>query len=284
MINNIRVAAIIVTHNRLNLLKQCIENVKNQTHKLDEIIVVNNSSNDGTKEWLDNQSDLTVINQENLGSAGGYYTALKYAYEKGHDWFWLLDDDVIPFNNALEKELKYSSISGCINAAKIDKSGKRIPWEGYFDEASGFLFQYDEDEFYNEKDWREVNFGCFEGMLISREVISKIGLPNKEFFIIGDDIFYGYKASKVTNVIYIKDICLRKEILSNQFTDYKIFLYFRNVVGFTYRKVAKKKHIYFLRMIFHYLNHFFKLILKFRIRGIYFMNKGLLCGLLEKFD
>jgi len=57
--NKFKIAAVVVTYNRLELLKQCIDSIKNQTRKPDEIIVVNNSSTDGTLEWLNPNKDLT---------------------------------------------------------------------------------------------------------------------------------------------------------------------------------------------------------------------------------
>lgn len=77
-----KIAAVVVTFNRLELLKKCVESLRNQTHKLDEILIINNSSTDGTLDWLNQQNDLTVISQENSGSAGGQFTGIKTAYEK----------------------------------------------------------------------------------------------------------------------------------------------------------------------------------------------------------
>src|SRR5262245_55698771 len=97
------VAAIVVTFNRFALLQECIAALRGQTRKVDEIIVVDNSSTDGTGEWLAAQADLTVVRQENLGSSGGQYTGIKTGYHKGHDWFWCMDDDTIPDADALER-------------------------------------------------------------------------------------------------------------------------------------------------------------------------------------
>ena len=52
MKSNIKVDAVIVTYNRLKLLKECISAVLNQTKSINNIIVVNNSSSDGTPEYL----------------------------------------------------------------------------------------------------------------------------------------------------------------------------------------------------------------------------------------
>ena len=39
-----KIAAVVVTYNRLELLKKCIQSLRDQTRRLDEIIVVNNKS------------------------------------------------------------------------------------------------------------------------------------------------------------------------------------------------------------------------------------------------
>jgi GT2 family glycosyltransferase len=92
-------------NNRLSDLKRCIGALRNQTLKIDLILVVNNGSTDGTQEWLTTQSDITTITQVNTGSAGGQYTAFKYAYEGEADWIWTMDDDVVPQSDALESLL-----------------------------------------------------------------------------------------------------------------------------------------------------------------------------------
>jgi hypothetical protein len=104
--NNSKVAAIVVTHNRLALLKENLAALRGQTHAPDEIIVVNNGSSDGTAEWLATQPNLTVIQQEDTGASGGMNAGIKAAYARGHDWFWCMDDDAIPKPDALDQLLK----------------------------------------------------------------------------------------------------------------------------------------------------------------------------------
>lgn len=87
---------LIVTYNRLSDLKICVEAVRKQTYRGFNILVVNNGSTDGTKEWLARQTDIITINQENLGGAGGFYTGMKYMYDNGYEWLIMMDDDGIP--------------------------------------------------------------------------------------------------------------------------------------------------------------------------------------------
>lgn len=77
------ISAVIVTCNRINLLKECLNAVHHQAYKPEQIIVLNNASTDGTTEWLDYQNNLSVVLPENLGGAGRFYTGYKTAYEKG---------------------------------------------------------------------------------------------------------------------------------------------------------------------------------------------------------
>ncbi len=65
------VAAIVVTYNRLELLRQCVEALRAQTAACD-ILIVDNASTDGTANWLASQPDLHCRNTgSNLGGAGG---------------------------------------------------------------------------------------------------------------------------------------------------------------------------------------------------------------------
>lgn len=49
---NKKVAAIVVTFNRITLLKECIEALRKQSYADFSIIVVDNGSTDGTNLWL----------------------------------------------------------------------------------------------------------------------------------------------------------------------------------------------------------------------------------------
>lgn len=96
------VVAVVVTYNRLNLLQRVVGSLKGQSKRLDKIYIINNGSTDGTKEWLDGQTGLNVIHQENVGGSGGFYRGIKEASKEECDWIWCMDDDVFPRENCLE--------------------------------------------------------------------------------------------------------------------------------------------------------------------------------------
>ena len=76
------IIAVVVTYNRRELLKRNIACLRLNT-PVSSIVVVNNGSTDGTGAWLDEQEDLTVIHQENVGGSGGFYRGIQYAYQAG---------------------------------------------------------------------------------------------------------------------------------------------------------------------------------------------------------
>jgi GT2 family glycosyltransferase len=65
------IAVVVLTHDRLHLLRQCVENVLARTSELTtEIVIWDNGSSDGTAEYLDGLDDLRlriVHHPENIG-------------------------------------------------------------------------------------------------------------------------------------------------------------------------------------------------------------------------
>lgn len=219
------VFTIVVTFNRLNLLKEALEAIKKQTVGVDKIVVVNNGSTDGTSGWLQEQQDLVIIEQGNVGGAGGFHTGIKYAYENCADWIWVMDDDVKPEPDCLFELLKYGNISKCLHPSKRCMDGVDFPWAKSFDIKRNHKFYLSDNE-YKNKDIFFVNTGCFEGMLIHSEIVNKIGFPDPRFFINGDDTIYGYLANQYTNVSVVNNAKMVRARSSKEDNFKPMFLYY----------------------------------------------------------
>jgi GT2 family glycosyltransferase len=280
------ICAVVVTYNRLNSLKICLENLKKQTRKLDEIIVVNNGSLDGTAEWLSKQSDIYVINQTNLGSAGGFYSGIKLAFERNFDWIWCLDDDIFPLPDTLENLLKYSSISKCIHPLKKDVDDNEVYWENYFHPGYGKIYFTPNLSFKNGKNWCSVSTGCFEGMLIHKDIVKKVGYPDIRFFIDGDDLIYGFYCSLYTNVIYVKDAIVKKLLKDNKISKNRVYFRFRNF--FLIREHLEKLRFWKRMGDFLFFVYIFQEILKSLKKQRFDLIVGIIAGvkdgLLKKFN
>ena len=197
-----KIAAVVVTYNRCDCLKQCVLALKAQT-VLSDIIIVDNGSTDGTKAYLDTLAkDITIIHQDNLGGAGGFYTGTKYAFDKGYDWIWMMDDDGLPDKFQLENLIFVAEKYGykVLNALVVNK-----------DDHSRFAFGRQEllSSVDLKADYLLQPLSPFNGTFIHREVMDKVGFIKKEMFIWGDEQEYmarirkgGYTPYTATHAIH----------------------------------------------------------------------------------
>lgn len=109
-------SVVITTYNRLNLLQRAIESALNQTLEC-EVVVVDDCSSDGTKEYVESlvaklpgnhDSPLVYLrNQTNMGHAAAVNAGVLKA--KG-SWIKFLDDDDYIAPNCLEEMAKAISL------------------------------------------------------------------------------------------------------------------------------------------------------------------------------
>lgn len=225
-----RICAVVVTFNRKDMLRECLHSLEQQSRRPDAILVVNNCSSDGTREMLDTEfSHLQHLHlTANTGGAGGFHEGMKWAFAQGYEWLWVMDDDVEALTDTLATMLQYKDISGFIHTRRVT-NGTPFRWEGVWDVSSADKRSYPVDiSFENGRPWIPVNYGCFEGALINRAVVDRIGLPDKRFFMQGDDLVYGYLASLHTNVIYINHVGFHRKIPVAAANEKKFYLAFRN--------------------------------------------------------
>ncbi|WP_373695146.1 glycosyltransferase family 2 protein [Actinomycetospora aeridis] len=99
------VAAIIVSFNRRQTLIECLTSLTAQSRPLDLILVIDNGSTDGTVEEVQRDFPRVALELQpyNRGGAGGFSEGVNRALQAGCDYVWLMDDDVVPDHQALEK-------------------------------------------------------------------------------------------------------------------------------------------------------------------------------------
>lgn len=208
------IIAVVVTYNRRELLKRNIACLRLNT-PVSSIVVVNNGSTDGTGAWLDEQEDLTVIHQENVGGSGGFYRGIQYAYQAGADWIWCMDDDVFPRPDCMEHLLPYT------HEPRVGILAPRRLMEGqiFTNDFQKVNLSNPFASMYQQKLKKQVVNGpvdicgtAFEGLCISRKAVAEIGLPNKELFIFCDDTDYCLRAVLAGfRILYIPSALMDKE-------------------------------------------------------------------------
>lgn len=88
------VSAIVVTHNRLDFLKKAVDSVLNQTYARQEVIVVDDGSTDGTREWMESYAPPHGIKYIHVeGGLGGNHARNVGIRKSTGTYVALLDDD-----------------------------------------------------------------------------------------------------------------------------------------------------------------------------------------------
>jgi|UniRef100_A0A7V3RFE7 GT2 family glycosyltransferase len=251
-----KIAIVVVTYNRLDWLKKNIKALTSQTRVADEIIVVDNASTDGTQDFLKTLLSKTMKIErlnENIGGAGGFSYGLHCAIEDGADWVWMMDDDAIPYDSALER------LENAISRSRDERIGV-------------FLSKIVKTS--NEKGDEKLSYvsvGTFVGFTVSKEVVKKIGLPDPDFFIYADDYEYsirirraGFKIVRVnSSLIEHKDWVKQKHLFRFPFTkpsipSWKVYYIFRNpLIATNHSKIIRsmvKLYLFIDKYVWSYVD------------------------------
>lgn len=269
-----KIAAVVVTYNRLNKLKKALLSYENQLHKPDYVIIVDNASNDGTPEWLNEWQSQThgfIVNiiraGKNLGGSGGFYLGEKSAMKLPVDWIMLSDDDAYLAEDYIQGLVQYiekhkgdniSAICGAVEqngsyCSNQRRLYKKIKWQ------LDFLYNVPA-EYYKEK-IIYIDNASYVGIMINKKKLAQVGLVDKNFFIWWDDTEHFMRLRNAGSIICIPNCVIRHDVeLSNDSLSWKSYYGARN------KLISHKRH--------------FPMI--FPIIVAYFIVKTLLCPLKGK--
>jgi GT2 family glycosyltransferase len=182
------IASVTVVYNGVEVLQRHLESLKGQSRQLDEIVIIDNASTDGTRDLLASKyPEVTVIElSSNSGVGGGLAAGLSYAaLQQRHDWIWLFDQDSVPAPDCLERLLSgFQQIGGkgqnigvlaptCVNR----ETGMTYPglsWHGqHFAPAREAT----------DQPVTFVDMVITSGSLMRLEAIEAAGLPRADFFM-----------------------------------------------------------------------------------------------------
>ena len=240
---------VIVTYNRADLLGRMLDGLAAQTRLPDAVFVVDNASTDHTAEVVDARRHLRlhVTNSpDNLGGAGGFHLGMRQAYDAGHDRIWLMDDDVVPAPDCLEVLLAHDG--PCLAAVREDLEGRLVEKAAvHFDLRNPLSIRPKQASVESTYASRAempaevpIENAAFEGFMVRREVIAKIGLPDPSYFIFYDDVDFAIRARRAGfPIVALRDAVLVRQLDFDQqhaLDTWKGFYMFRNlfVVHFRY--------------------------------------------------
>jgi GT2 family glycosyltransferase len=203
-----RVIAVVVTYNRLEKLRETLTRLLHATPEaLSKIVVVDNASTDGTREWLTAQTDTrlhTLLLEDNIGGAGGFDRGMRCAFQElDADWVVVMDDDARPDFGALEQFISTPPVADAVAAAVRYPNGTLCemnrPSINPFADKKVFLrtlMSRSRDGYHISPDAYEtstptpIDQTSFVGLFIPRKCVEAIGYPDPSLFIYGDDVIY----------------------------------------------------------------------------------------------
>jgi len=202
------------TYNRKDLLAVCLEALLRQTRPLDEVLVVDNASSDGTAEMVTEKfgSRVTYLRlPENAGSSGGFYRGMEWAFERGHDWIWCMDNDAAPDDDCLQKLLDAPCPGDVPVAARL--CARREPESGKPYAEAGIVDAENQSQWnLSEKGWSHfegkvlaVDVAPWGGLLVEARAARQTRAEWRDMFTWFDDYLFSYELRKEGRILFVAD-------------------------------------------------------------------------------
>jgi len=171
---------------------ECLGSLRKLDYPNYEIVVVDNGSIDESVSAIRAQfSEVTIIeNRKNIGYAKGFNTGLQYAYERGADYFLILNNDTVVDQHAVSELVKAAQghkqigfVTGKVywyaKAEVLQTVGRHSDPNRLLERQIGSgevdNGQYDEE--------REYDFVDDVFLLVNREVYEAVGGYDSHFFL-----------------------------------------------------------------------------------------------------
>lgn len=192
-----RVVAVVVSYQRVDLLRACLDGLAAQERPLDAVVVVDNASTDGSADVARAHAvgaDVRVLDR-NVGGAGGFASGIAVALaEHDADWVWLMDDDTVPLPGALGGLV--AALDGLgEGAGDVDVLSSTAVWtDGRVHpmnvSRSRMGASRAERDAARAVRARPIRTASFVAILLRGDACRRAGLPLADYFIWGDDTEY----------------------------------------------------------------------------------------------
>ena len=157
--------ALVLTHNAPASLQRCLAAIGSQTTPPASVLVIDNASNPHVETSdIDVGIEVRVIRSDtNVGPAGGWAIALTQFLGDPYDFVWVMDDDIVPEPDCLE----------------------RLHDQASDDDRPAFVFPFAE-----QPDGTVGQWGSWCGFLLAKDIVKQVGVPRADLFWWAEDTEY----------------------------------------------------------------------------------------------
>ena len=189
---NDTVAAVIVTHNRVELLEASLRQVAGQEGaEVAHVVVVDNGNDPAVRELVEDVCGSRahyVGSETNLGGAGGFALGFLTALSLGADAIWCADDDGRPADEHVLATLQEVAEREGLEEISPVVCNIDAPERLAFPLRQGLVWRRTLSEL--EGSFLPGIASLFNGALISARAMEIIGVPDYRLFIRGDEVEY----------------------------------------------------------------------------------------------
>ena len=236
------VSIVIVNYNTLKVTQQCINSVFEKTSDVSfEVILVDNSSNDGSKEIFEADNRIIYIY---LDYNAGFGRANNIGLTKATgEYILFLNSDTVLLNNAIKIMhdiflTKKKNKIGALGCMLSDINGKFVHSYGRFFTMSDVIINTIKAYFKNpfkknmhvpqgvsaKEDFFRVDYVTGADMMVPMSIIRKLGAFDSAFFMYCEDCYmqYVYTQQGFSSYISVKPHIIHLESVSTKNNAYNL--------------------------------------------------------------
>lgn len=267
-----KTTVVIPNYNGMKYIADCLSSLM-RGKDIPEIIVVDNGSTDGSREWIGKMypSIQVIAFEENKGFSAAVNAGIRATKT---EFVFLLNNDttvqaeaIYALEAAMEQNTQIFSVAGkMINMKCQDK----LDGAGDFYNAFGWAFSRGKDKKFDQYEKPNRIFSaCAGAALYRRELFQQIGLFDENHFAYLEDLDIGYRA----NLLGYRNIYEPKAVIyhagsgvsGSRHNAFKVRLSSRNSIYLIYKNMPILQIL--LNIPFLFMGYFIKIL--------FFLRKGL---------